>query len=45
MATGKLTAMLLQNVDENKNTELIGCVRYIFASLFLGLGKIFLVSL
>ena len=33
--------MLLQNLDENTNTELKGSVRYIFATLFLGLKESF----
>ena len=39
MATEKVTAMLLQNLDESTNTEL--CARYIFASLILGLKESF----
>ena len=39
MSTEKVTAMLLQNLDENTNTELKGSVRYIFATLFLGLKE------
>ena len=41
MPTEKVTAMLLQNLDENTNTELKGSVRYIFATLFLGLKESF----
>ena len=41
MSTEKVTAMLLQNLDENTNTELKGSVRYIFATLFLGLKETF----
>ena len=41
MSTEKVTAMLLQNLDENTNTELKGSVRYIFATLFLGLKESF----
>ena len=41
MSTEKVTAMLLQNLDENTNTELNGSVRYIFATLFLGLKESF----
>ena len=41
MATEKVTAMWLQNIDENTNTEVKGCVRYIFASLLLGLKESF----
>ena len=41
MPTEKVTAMLLQNLDENTNTELKGSVRYIFATLFLGLKETF----
>ena len=41
MSTEKVTAMLLQNLDENTNTELKDSVRYIFATLFLGLKESF----
>ena len=41
MSTEKVTAMLLRNLDENTNTELKGSVRYIFATLFLGLKESF----
>ena len=41
MATEKVTAMLLQNLDESTNTELKRCARYIFACLILGLKESF----